>query len=326
MVKLTVYVGLPASGKSTHAKELSERDGSILLSSDKIREELYGDESTQVNSNEVFDFLYKRANELLRCGKNVIIDATNINRKKRIHMIKNAIKADEYICYYITTPRHACLMNDSIRNRKVGKFVIDKMYKNMQVPLMNEGWDDIIFVYNDKANNTYNQGKFIELVHSDLNHEDLFDELSDIDPVFHQIFNLPHDSKYHTYSVSRHTYHTYKYIYDNYTAKYKSELLIASLLHDIGKGYCKVFKNMKGEDTNCAHYYYHEYVGSQMAVRTLYNLGFNDETIKLISTLVQLHMIPHDMSDKQEKKLRELIDPITYEMLMVLNEADLQAH
>ena len=34
--------GLPASGKSTYAKELSKKENATIYSSDAIREELYG--------------------------------------------------------------------------------------------------------------------------------------------------------------------------------------------------------------------------------------------------------------------------------------------
>ena len=48
--KLEILIGIPGSGKSTYAKEEHESNSnSVYLSSDKIREELYGNESVQGN-------------------------------------------------------------------------------------------------------------------------------------------------------------------------------------------------------------------------------------------------------------------------------------
>ena len=63
MNKLIVLVGLPASGKSTYANTLAEIPNTIVLSSDKLRKELLGDESCQTNNQLVFDTLYRRAKQ-----------------------------------------------------------------------------------------------------------------------------------------------------------------------------------------------------------------------------------------------------------------------
>lgn len=78
-----MMVGLPASGKSTYAKELAEEMKAVICSSDAIRKELYDDENSQNNNEEVFKLLHSRIKECLREGKNVIYDATNINSKRR---------------------------------------------------------------------------------------------------------------------------------------------------------------------------------------------------------------------------------------------------
>lgn len=80
---LFFMVGLPASGKSTYAKELSKNYNAIILSSDEIRKELCGDENSQDKNNEVFIVLHRRIKEYLKSGKNVVYDATNVNSKRR---------------------------------------------------------------------------------------------------------------------------------------------------------------------------------------------------------------------------------------------------
>ncbi len=56
----TMMVGLPGSGKSTYAEKLSKERSAIICSSDKVREDLYGDENSQSNNDEVFKLLHKR--------------------------------------------------------------------------------------------------------------------------------------------------------------------------------------------------------------------------------------------------------------------------
>lgn len=324
--KLYVMCGLVASGKSTLAKQLSEEYNAKILSSDSIREELYGDESIQGDVKEVFETLHKRANEILQQGINVIYDATNISRKRRIHLIKNEIKADEYICYYMNTPIGKCLYNDSRRGRTVGFEVINRMYKTMQIPIKNEGCDKVVIYNSDTPINKSLKERFEELVYSGHDHDYLFEELGKLISEFSDVHDLPHDSKYHTFSVSRHIYYTYKYVLDNYNGNRKFEMLVAALFHDVGKAHCKSFYNHKGEEALTASYIGHEFVSSQIAMTELYHLGYHIETINYITTLVQLHMIPHNMSAKQEKKLRDLLTVEQFEDLMFLNDADLQAH
>ena len=55
MTKVYMLVGIPCSGKSSFVKE----QNGIWISSDKIREELYGDESIQENPEKVFRVMWK---------------------------------------------------------------------------------------------------------------------------------------------------------------------------------------------------------------------------------------------------------------------------
>ena len=79
-----IMVGLPASGKSYKATELSVQYNAEILSSDAIRKELFGDERSQENNELVFKTLYERANKFLLDGVGVIIDSTNTTLKQSI--------------------------------------------------------------------------------------------------------------------------------------------------------------------------------------------------------------------------------------------------
>lgn len=317
--------GLAASGKSTLAKELSVKYNTAILSSDSIREELFNDVNDQSNNSKVFEVMNDRAKALLSNGQNVIYDSTNINRKRRIHLIKNELKANENIVYYMNSSMGSCIYNDSQRERKVGYEVIDKMYRSLQIPTILEGWDKVYFVNSDfQLEKQYKE--LLEIhIPTDLDYEMLFGELGKIIHEFDDIFEVPQDSKYHSFSISRHIYYVYKYIRESYRGNRQLEMLYAALFHDLGKGHCKSFYNYKGEEKRHASFIGHEFVSAQLASEYLFKLGYEDDFVKYVVDLIQFHMTPMNMSEKQEQKLKSLLTNEQFEDLMFLHKADLNA-
>ena len=60
MNKIIMLIGVPASGKSTAAENISRRENNaVILSTDKIRAALYGKESIQGVWAEIEAVLYK---------------------------------------------------------------------------------------------------------------------------------------------------------------------------------------------------------------------------------------------------------------------------
>lgn len=59
MIKFYMMIGLPASGKSTIAKEISKSEDAVIVSSDEIREE-FGDVNDQSQNAKVFEEVEKR--------------------------------------------------------------------------------------------------------------------------------------------------------------------------------------------------------------------------------------------------------------------------
>lgn len=330
MSKLIMMVGLPASGKTTLAEKLAEKENAVIVSSDAMREELFGDVDNQDNNTRLFEEVGKRIKTLLGKDETVVFDATNINRKRRIHFINNEIKADEKVVYYMNTSLSWCLQRDSRRERHVGAGIIDKMYRNMHIPTKSEGWDEVVFVEGDSMGDWY-KNLFEKCVFDDSftnSHSALFASLKCVVSEFADIYDMPQDSTYHSFSISRHTYYVFKYIKDNferYEGERHTELLVAALFHDLGKAHCKSFFNYKGEEKRYANYIGHENVSSQIACESLMKLGYNDNFVKYVVDLIQFHMMPMNMSEKVEKRLRGLITEEQYNDLMLLHEADLSA-
>lgn len=130
--------GLPGSGKSTFAKNLV--NSGTYISSDDIREELFGDASVQKNGKLVFDVFYFRAKNCLKNGEDVILDATFIDKKSRKQMFEKLGNDHKYIAYVIDCGVDYAKHNNSLRDRVVPDEVIEKMNKRFVHPSIDEGF------------------------------------------------------------------------------------------------------------------------------------------------------------------------------------------
>ncbi len=81
---LILMAGLPGSGKSTFARRVAAATGATVLESDAIRQMLFHDPTHETaESRALFAAIFAAADELLRAGRTVIIDATNLRHSDR---------------------------------------------------------------------------------------------------------------------------------------------------------------------------------------------------------------------------------------------------
>lgn len=303
MTKLFLMIGLPASGKSTLAEQISKSEDAEIVSSDNIRKELYGDENIQGDNNKVFRILQERIINGLKNNKNMIYDATNISYKTRMAFLQRLNKLEvEKIAVMVATPYEDCLIRNAQRERKVPEEVIKRMYNNFYVPQYFEGFDDIQIKYT-------NDYMFF------------FSDLEDI----------KQDNPHHSLTVLEHCKKTEEILQKD-NKRLSIPINFAGRLHDIGKLKTKTFINAKGETTDIAHYYNHEkvsayyslfYINLRSRVEVMLDKEFVLETIKLI----QWHMLPWTkMSEKTEQKYKKLLGEIFWNDLMILHKADEEAH
>ena len=144
--EIILLIGLPGSGKSTLAEKLTKnRKYVVIVSSDKIREELYGDEATQGDNNKIFSLVRERAEEALKDCKDVIIDATNLTVKDRSAYFDIAKTYDALVTGILfDIPVKECKRRNLKRDRVVPDFVYDKMMKRYEQPTLDEGFTMII--------------------------------------------------------------------------------------------------------------------------------------------------------------------------------------
>jgi len=325
----TVYmtVGLPASGKSSWVKKNAEKLEATVLSSDRIREAWYGSEEIQGDSQKIFDHIYKKTKELLKEGKNVIIDATNISQKRRLQFVREFNEFNK-VAVYFNTDYFTCIKRNSERGRTVGHHVILRMYHNLQVPTYVEGWDKVEYIYEDENKHSAKVYETEKFLLSEVTHDMLFDYFQFMYEEFRKAYNMSQDNPYHTFSVSRHIYYVYEYIRNNYNKEHNDDYLMmlwSAVLHDIGKAYTKTFVNHKRQIKRYASFYNHENVSAQITVKVLHHFGYNDKWIMKVAELVQQHMKLLNATEKSETKLKNLVGTDMYDKLVFFREADTSA-
>lgn len=323
MAKLIMLSGVPGSGKSTSSHDIAEKEGAKIFSSDEIYVELTGDEQhLENNKGVVFNELYSRVRAHLKTGETAIIDSTNISAKKRVGVLQQFKHATEKEIYQFITPFETCVARDQSRDRHVGRGVIRNMFLRIFVPFEEEGFDKVHYIvdptYQDMLG-TMTKSKFDTLVQTKQTHDELFEQLNMI-PYFQHIYNLPQDSKYHAFSVSRHTYYVWLYIHEHYKGEDKFAMLCAALFHDIGKHLAKEFRS----DQRYAHFIGHENASAQITFGLLHSLGYELAFVKLVTKLVQLHMrLPREgATEKAFEKFKQSVDEDLYEKLVFFRTAD----
>lgn len=138
MNKIYTLVGIPASGKSTFAQTHKDCE---IISTDSIRKEILGSEENQEKGYLIFKIAYKRVQEALDKGLDIIFDATNVTTKTR----KDILKFNAYhIAVVFDTPLDICKQRNLTRDRHVPEEVIDRMFTKFTCPTLDEGFDEII--------------------------------------------------------------------------------------------------------------------------------------------------------------------------------------
>lgn len=126
MAKIIMMKGLPASGKSTRAKELCQEYGNFYrVSRDGLREMLHFGKWTGKNEGITIEVQKYMVLGLLNADRNVIVDDTNLgeSHEQRWKEIAKFAEA-KFEVVELDTPWEECVTRDGHRLYPVGKSVI----------------------------------------------------------------------------------------------------------------------------------------------------------------------------------------------------------
>ena len=319
MAIFTMLIGLPGSGKSSYARDyVATRHGTIIVSSDDIRQELWGDANDQQNPSKVFNEMFLRTVSAMTQGTNVIYDATNLTAKTRkttLARLRQAIGQDFIaVADVIVCSISECKRRQGERDRKVPDEVIDRMVRQFQTPWYNEGWDTI---------NVINCGK-----------------MQNINREHWRMLGESHDNHHHSRSLEMHCAACEGQMKDmlhdsvHFSECGQKMIIEAAYHHDIGKHKTKVFKDSHGNPSEEAHYYNHENVGAYLWLSGDKIKEWPREAFLFIALLIQWHMQPYFLRDEDGNyttKFKEWCDKkgfnyLFYESICLIHEADKAAH
>lgn len=314
-----MMVGLPGSGKTYWAEKYLVQQGYVRFGSDDIREEM-GDINDQSKNALVFDILHERVIDALKDGKNTVMDATNLSRKRRISFLKK-LEGIDCIKHCIITmlPYEDCILADQKRERSVGETVINKMIRNFETPSIMEGFDKVELSFRRDAS------KY------------------DLTKLKKMWLNYDQENKHHTLTLGEHMNQTRAYVEREVVKKgilinegKCLELLLAAAYHDCMKPICKSFTNGKGEKVESATYYGHHNASAYEVINMLHTTECYEceralELFDLlrISLLINFHMKPYmdwKDSDKAMERDKEFLGDELFQELMILHAADRAAH
>ncbi|MBE9055023.1 WYL domain-containing protein [Sphaerospermopsis sp. LEGE 08334] len=147
-------IGVPGSGKSTFAAYLAKLGNYRVISTDAIRQQLYGDAAIQGVWTEIEAKVISEIVTAITEGICVIYDATNAKRAWRLNLLQKLDqKLDQkfnlaiaspilWMGWYLHTPIQTCKHWNKQRTRQVPEAEIDKMYQSLQdfPPVAAEGF------------------------------------------------------------------------------------------------------------------------------------------------------------------------------------------
>lgn len=226
--KAYVMMGYPGSGKSFICKKIfNETD--LYLSSDELREELYGFRD-QTHNKEVFEELYKRAISYADKG-NVIIDSTALTRKDRARVINQLKKYYDMTLFCVIRPIQEVVQENENRkdsNEYIPEAIFKQILGRFQLPTYDEGWSEILFLYNA-----------------------IDDSLSGSDFNLTKIEDIPHDNPHHSETIKAHIYYVHrKCLEDN---EENSNIEVIARYHDYGKFFTIQYNEEKGYSQCIGH-------------------------------------------------------------------------
>ena len=133
MSTLIILQGLPASGKTTKARELSQPGNNVRVNRDLLREMLhFGFSLKEEDTIRKTEELLIKA--FLNKGRDVIVDDTNLKDKTIRRLFKMAAECSAEVEFIeMNVSLEECIRRDAVRDNPVGRGIIRHMYNDFQL-------------------------------------------------------------------------------------------------------------------------------------------------------------------------------------------------
>ncbi|MCU0526427.1 MAG: AAA family ATPase [Elainella sp. Prado103] len=155
VIALVFLIGVPGSGKSTWAAAFQKNHTCQLISTDRIRAELFGDEAIQGDWGLIWAAVqqqFQPAIQQIRAGEIevALYDATNTKRRYRRDLIQMARSSgfNHIRGVWLNPPLAVCLERNRHRSRQVPEAVIYRMHRQLwgAPPRLREGMDQLQYI------------------------------------------------------------------------------------------------------------------------------------------------------------------------------------
>ena len=146
-----ILIGLPGSGKSTVRREIQDT-GMMIISSDDYIETFA--KVAGKTYNEVFEeavgfaqtYVNKTFEECIENRTSFVWDQTNLTKKKRRSIMSRIPKVYKKVAVFVNTPLETCIYRNNLRQRSIPENVIVNMSNQLEVPSLDEGFDEVRIV------------------------------------------------------------------------------------------------------------------------------------------------------------------------------------
>lgn len=138
VLTLTITKGLPASGKSTWAKEevRKSKGNTKRVNKDDLRDMIDAGGWSKANEKQILQVRDNIIRHYLSSGLSVIVDDTNLHPKheRTLESIADEFGASFEVKSFLDVPLAECIKRDLGRDKSVGERIIRGMYRDFLVP------------------------------------------------------------------------------------------------------------------------------------------------------------------------------------------------
>jgi predicted kinase len=244
MSVLTVLVGIPASGKSTVARELTKDRRAVFIHADDLKQDLYGE---QLQANDIDDAVLQavqdRLFDAMRSGQHIVLDAKHRVPKYRKPYLELARRHGyQTEAIFLNVPLEEALAMNQKRKEKgepsVSESQIRRYERLLQIPTFAEDFDRIEVRTTERLNREAadffraEEERLIKHPTRLIRKLEADGRLEKWLPELYRAIPVDQHNPHHRFTVYEHILKTAEVV-----AGTSLKMVWTMLLHDIGKAY-----------------------------------------------------------------------------------------